>query len=122
MSRRVQMRELYIAGWYELDADKLLASTRDDFVFDDPMEPEPVGRAELANYMHRWDSRTRALGSNNQWRLTEEVRQDRDGFLIDWEWWELLDTPLQGAAVIKTSDEGVVFERITYFDRTIAKA
>ena len=115
--RRIELREAYMQGWYQMDADMLVAACAPGFVFDDPAEPEPVTLDQLPAYMRRWDERTRALGSNNQWRLTNEVREARDGILTDWEWWELLDTPLQGSAIVLTGDEGVILERITYFDR-----
>lgn len=108
-------------GWYQMDLEKLLASTTADFIFDDPAEPRPVTRTGLAGYMQRWDKRTRAAGSTNRWRLSEEVRRDEDGILTDWEWWELIGTHLRGSAVIKTSDAGVFLERITYFDRRAAE-
>ena len=119
MSKRIDIRARYIQGWYDLNADLLLETTRPDFIFDDPAEPEPVTRAMLADYMHRWDARTRALGSTNQWILSNEVREDKDEILTDWEWWELVGSGLQGTAIIQTSDEGVFSERITYFDRSI---
>ena len=117
MPNRFELRDLYIQGWYELDAGKLLDSVTDDFVFDDPAEPCPVGKTELGAYMRRWDARTRSLGADNRWILTDEVRRDRDGILTDWEWWELLGSPLKGMGLIKTNDRGVFLERITYFDR-----
>lgn len=104
-------------GWYEMNAELLLATTAADFYFDDPAEPEPVTRATLADYMHRWDTRTRKLGATNEWILTHEIREDKDGVLTDWEWWELVGTPLKGTGLVLTSDAGVLFERITYFDR-----
>ena len=39
--------------------------------------------------------------------------QDKDAILTDWEWWEVSGTSLQGAAVVLTSDAGVLLERIT---------
>lgn len=117
MSIRSEIRAGYMQGWYNLDADLLLETTSPEFIFDDPEEPEPVTRAMLVGYMHRWDARTRALGSNNHWILSNEVAEDKDGILTNWEWWELAGSGLHGAAVIQTSDEGVLFERITYFDR-----
>jgi hypothetical protein len=122
MSKRIDIRARYIQGWYDLNADLLLETTRPDFIFDDPAEPEPVTRAMLADYMHRWDARTRALGSTNQWILSNEVREDKDEILTDWEWWELVGSGLQGTAIIQTSDEGVFSERITYFDRSIRRS
>lgn len=115
--QRIELRESYLEGWYQMDADRLVAACAAEFIFDDPAEAEPVTRDQLPAYMQRWDARTRALGGDNQWRLTHEVREDKDGILIHWEWWELLDTPLQGAAIVLTGDEGVILERITYFDR-----
>ena len=117
MTTRFELRTRYIEGWYELDADKLISSTSHDFMFDDPAEPEPVNRKSLPEYMIRWDKRTRLLGATNVWDLSDEVRQDSDGILTDWEWWELAGTDLCGMAIVKTRDDGVFFERITYFDR-----
>ena len=119
MSKRNQYRARYIQGWYDLNADLLLESTSPAFIFDDPAESEPVTRMMLVDYMHRWDSRTRALGSTNQWILSNTVREDKGGILTDWEWWELAGTGLSGAAIVQTSDDGVLSERITYFDRNI---
>ncbi len=117
MEKRFALRARYMEGWYELNADKLVSSVTDDFIFDDPAEPEPVTKAGLAAYMKRWDERTRALGSTNEWSLSHEMRQDKDGILTDWEWWELHGANLQGSAYILTSDDGVMLEKITYFDR-----
>ena len=107
-------------GWYQMDAAMLVAACAPDFIFDDPAEPEPVTREQLPDYMQRWDARTRALGGDNQWRLTHEVREDRDDIMTHWEWWKLLGTSLQGAAVVLTGDEGVILERMTYFDRPLS--
>jgi hypothetical protein len=104
-------------GWYKLDSGLLIASSTKDFTFDDPLEPAPVTQDNLAHYMHRWDAWARELGAENRWRLSNEVRQDKDGILTDWEWWEIPGTALSGSAVIKTRDEGVFLERITYFSR-----
>jgi|TARA_B100001540_G_C15738834_1_gene611216 hypothetical protein len=79
--------------------------------------PAPIGKADLGDYMRRWDVRTRPLGADNLWILADEVQQDRDGILTDWECWELPGSPLKGMALVKTSDQGVLLERITYFDR-----
>ena len=116
MARRHELRQLYMDGWYERDVDKLMASTAEDFIFDDPAEPQPVSRDGLPAYMDRWFQR---VGGHNNWRLTHELREDRDGILTDWEWWELLGTEFQGSALITTSDAGLHLERITYYERKI---
>jgi len=117
MSSRIELRERYLQGWYQMDAELLLTSTAHDFIFDDPAEPEPVTRDMLTGYMQRWDRRAHAAGGDNQWVLSHETRTDIDGILTDWEWWEVIGTELQGAAVVLTNDNGVFLERITYFDR-----
>lgn len=117
MSRRIELRASYLQGWYEMNAELLLAATAKDFFFDDPAEPEPVTRAMLADYMIRWEARTGVKGAHNNWILSHEVRQDRDGILTDWEWWKLVGSDLCGAGLVQTSDDGVLFERIAYFDR-----
>jgi hypothetical protein len=119
MTKRVEYRERYLRGWYRMDAELLMSSVAPDFIFDDPAESEPVTRAMLPGYMQRWDRRMRAAGGNNQWTLTHESRQHEDGLLIDWEWWQVIGSDLQGAALVLTSDDGVLLERITYFDRKI---
>jgi len=111
------LRESYIEGWYQLDAEQLLATTSEEFIFDDSFEAQPVTREQLPDYMLRWDQRSRELGGNNQRRITHHIRQDKGGIPTDWEWWELLDTSRQGAAIVLTGNEGVLLERITYFDR-----
>ena len=122
MSGRFEQRERYLQGWYQMDAELLLASTTHDFIFDDPAEPDPVTRDMLVDYMQRWDERARAAGGNNEWILTHETRSDNNGILTDWEWWEVTGTELQSAAVVLTNDNGVFLERITYFDRKTRRA
>ena len=107
-------------GWYQMDLELLLQTTAREFIFDDPAEAAPVDRDGLGGYMERWDRRMKALGGDNQWRLTHQLRQDENGLLTDWEWWEVIGTGVQGAAVIVTSDEGVLLERLAYFDRASA--
>ncbi|MGI9317469.1 MAG: hypothetical protein ACR2QW_09080 [bacterium] len=117
MSTRFDHRRRYIDGWHRMDGEMLLSATSRDFIFDDPAEHTPVTQQELIGYMHRWERRTRALGSTNRWNLENEVRIDENGILTDWEWWELVGTDLCGMAFVKTSDAGVLVEKITYFDR-----
>jgi hypothetical protein len=118
-SKRIELRENYMQGWYQMDIDMLLATTAPVFIFDDPAEPEAVTPATLADYMQRWDKRMCALGGDNKWCLTHQSRIDENGVLTDWEWWQVVGTVMQGAAVVLTGDDGVQLERITYFDRDI---
>jgi hypothetical protein len=118
-AKRIALRERYMQGWFDMDAELLISATAPPFIFDDPVEPEPVTREMLTGYMQRWHQRMQAAGGDNDWRLTHETRIDRDGVLIDWEWWEVIGSGLHGAAVILTGNDGVLLERITYFDRDL---
>ena len=117
MANRFILRNNYIEGWYQLNGKMLLASTTSDFIFEDPAEPSTITQIQLVDYMQRWDKRMRAAGANNEWRLDHEVRQDKNGILTDWEWWEVLNTSIRGMAMVQTNDEGVFYECITYFNR-----
>ena len=114
MGDRFHHRQNYIDGWYELDADKLHASIANDFFFDDPAVPELVMRATLTQYMHEWDRRVTDAGATGEWELSDVVNIDEGGVLLCWEWWKVLGTSFEGAAVVKTTDDGVVSERIVY--------
>jgi hypothetical protein len=114
MIRREDRRAQHIAGWYEKDLAKLLGALAPGYQFDDPAEPRPVTRADLAGYTQRWDDRAQG---KNEWILEHEVRQDKDGIQTNWHWWQVIGTNLTGAAVVKTSDEGVFLERTAYLTR-----
>ena len=113
---RFDFRQRYVEGWYEVNGEKLVSACAEKFRFNDPRESQPIDKSGLVDYMHRWNQWTSALGATNAWNLKHEVRQDKDGLLTDWEWWELVDTSLCGMAIVQTSDAGVLFETITYFD------
>ena len=115
MSRRARHRARYIEGWNSMDAEKLLESITDDFVLDDPTDPEPVTKATLVAYMPSWPEKARALGAGFEFEIIDRVVQDRDGVLLEWYWWQLVGTDVEGSAVVKTSDAGVMSERLTYF-------
>ncbi len=115
MSRRAQLRALYIEGWETMDAEKLVSAVADGFEFDDPADPEPVTKAMLVDYMPRWPAKAATLGGAFAFDIIDKVVQDKDGVLLEWYWWRLAGTDVEGAAVIKTTDEGVVSERLTYY-------
>lgn len=98
-----------------MDAAKILASVTDGFVFDDPAEPEPVTKETLVDYMPVWPKKAEALGAAFEFDMIDKVVQDKDGVLLEWYWWRLVGTDVEGSAVVKTSDDGVMSERLTYY-------
>jgi hypothetical protein len=98
-----------------MDAEKLLASVADGFVFDDPADPAPVTKARLVDYMPRWPEKAGALGAGFAFEIVDKVVRDQDGVLLEWYWWRLAGTDVEETAVIKTTDDGVLSERLTYY-------
>ena len=114
-SKRARHRARYIDGWNTMDAGKLLASVTEDFVFDDPADRAPVTKATLADYLPVWPEKAGTLGAAFEFDIIDKVVEDRNGFLTEWYWWRLAGTDVEGSAVIRTSDEGVISERLTYY-------
>jgi len=115
MSPREAHRARYIEGWDFADPEKLMASIAPGFRFDDPVDPAPITADMLVAYMPVWPARAAALGGSFDFEMTDRTVQDKDGILTEWYWWVLKGTPAEGTALIKTSDDGVVFEGLTYF-------
>ncbi len=97
MSKRAELRALYIEGWNTMNAEKLVSAVADEFLFDDPADPEPVTKAALADYMPRWPERAKALGATFEFEMSDKVVQDRDGVLLEWHWWKLAGTATRKA-------------------------
>ena len=98
-----------------MDAGKLLASVSEHFLFDDPADPAPITKAGLVAYMPVWTGRAEALGGCFHIEIRDKVVADRDGLLLEWYQWRLAGTAVEGAALIKTSDQGVLLERLSYY-------
>ena len=118
MSKRTKKRSDYEEGWDTWNVDLLLSTLADDFVFDDPALPEPVTRANMADYMMSWEDRVKQLGGTGEIESTERVTVDEDGAIVAWNWWSFVGTKYEGSAVTRTTDEGVQYERITYYPNT----
>lgn len=118
MSKRTKKRSDYEEGWDTWNVDLLLSTLADDFVFDDPALPEPVTRTNMAVYMMSWEDRVKQLGGTGEIESTERVTVDEDGAIVAWNWWSFVGTKYEGSAVTRTTDEGVQYERITYYPNT----
>jgi hypothetical protein len=116
MSKRAELRAQYIEAWETMDAEKLVSAVAEGFEFDDPADPEPITKSKLARYMPIWPEKAKALGGEFRFEIADKVVRDQDGVLLEWYWWRLVGTAVEGAAVIKTTDEGVVSERLSYYN------
>ncbi len=98
-----------------MNAHMLMSSITADFIFDDPAEPAPIANAELVAYMPVWPEKAAKLGGTFDFHIVDKVVRDKDGVLLEWYAWTMTGTDVQGTAQIRTTDEGVMLERITYF-------
>lgn len=127
MSKRREHLKAYVEGWRSMNVALVLGALADGFAFDDPALPEPVTKATMADYMASWQERLRSLVTDWRYENSDEVVRDRDGVLLRWKWWRFADriaqgTYLEGSAVTKTTDDGMVAERIAYCVAATAKA
>ena len=118
MSKRRDYLNTYIEGWRSMDVELVLSALAEGFVFDDPALPEPVTKATMAGYMSSWEDKTKALSGTWRYENSHEVVQDQDGVLLRWKWWRFTGTDVQGSALTKTSDDGMLYERIAYYPNT----
>jgi hypothetical protein len=118
MSQRAEKIKAYDEGWDTWNADLVLSSLADGFVFDDPAMPEPVTKANMAEYMAGWEDRVKQLGGTGEIGSRDRVIIDEDGAIVSWDWWSFVGTNYEGSAVIRTTDGGVQYERITYYPST----
>ena len=115
MSKRAYYRALYGEAWKTMDAEKMLSAVADGFVLNDPALPEPVTKATLVEYVTSWNERVKAAGATGEMEISDIVAQDKDGVLLEWNWWKFPGTDMEGAGMIKTTDEGVAYERMAYY-------
>ncbi len=118
MSKRREHLNAYVEGARSMNAKLVLSALAEGFVFDDPALPEPVTKATMVDYMSSWEEKTKALSGNWRYENFDEVVQDRDGVLLRWKWWRFTGTNIQGSALTKTTDDGMVYERIAYYPNT----
>ena len=117
-SKRVELRQMYGRGWDTWDSELLCSSLAEGFFFDDPALRERITIETMPEYMASWKERVKALGGTGEITSRDRVRQDVDGGYITWHWWGFEGTNYEGSAVTKTTDEGVLYERITYYPNT----
>jgi ketosteroid isomerase-like protein len=117
MSRRLEILPLWVEAVRSMDPKRALEFAAPDFVFLDGDLPEPVTHDGFADYLLSWESRMRELGGTGRYEVIDEVIQDSDSILLKWGWWQFTGTDVQGASLLKITDEGVTFEKIAYYKR-----
>lgn len=110
--------ETYLEGWRLGDAEKSLGATADDFFYDDP-NSRRIPRDGFVRFVADFKD---AAGVPDAATASEPFLDYRDITIDDngspatvWCWWQVRGTELQGSALIKVAERGVLSERIAYY-------
>jgi len=115
MSRRREFLDGYNAGTRAMDPDRAMEFAAPDFKFLDGALDYVITRENFAEYLLGWEERMQSIGGTGRYEASEELSQDLEDVLLSWGWWKFHGTNIEGSALIKVSDEGVVFEKIAYY-------
>ena len=108
----------YLEGWRLGDGELGLEVLAPGFFYDDPNSSR-IPRGGFVQFVEDFKADAAAL---NDGKIGDPFLPYSD-IIIDetttpctaWCWWRATDTPLQGCALIKFSDDGILSERISYY-------
>ena len=109
----------YAEGWIKGDSGILLEALDDSYHLDDP-NVGSVPKEGIPDYITGLKNQVEAIRSepaNALLELSDIVTHEEQDILTAWAWWIDLGTPIQGSALIKVGDNGVLSERLTYYTK-----
>ncbi len=113
---------LYAEGWTKGDAEIILRSVSDDYVFDDP-NAGLITKTDFADYLAGMKQTVADLSDGNLpdpfMELSEVVTKEEGGIVTAWCWWEIPGTHIKGSGLIKVGSQGVQSETITYYTKLV---
>ena len=115
-----QIIDTYLQGWELGDGALSLSVTTDSFCYDDPN----TGRIERHQFIEFVEDFKRAAiemggaeDANPFLQYSDVVIKDDELPATVWCWWQAVGTELQGCALVKVGEQGVLHEKIAYFSR-----
>ncbi len=112
--------DTYLKGWKLGDGKLSLSVTAEDFYYDDPNTGR-IPRDEFVEFVNDFKHAAIEMGgdkdANPFLHYSDIVIKDDESPATVWCWWQANGTPLQGSAVIKVGEHGVLNERIAYFSK-----
>jgi hypothetical protein len=110
--------DTYLKGWELGDGALSLSVTADSFCYDDPNTGR-IPRHEFVQFVEDFKTAAVAMGAavnaNPFLKYTDVVIKDNELPATVWCWWQAVGTELQGCALVKVSEAGVLHEKIAYF-------
>ena len=115
-----QIIEIYLKGWELGDGALSLSVTAQSFCYDDPNTGR-IPRHEFVQFVEDCKSAAVDMGgavnANPFLQYSDVVIKDDQLPATVWCWWQAVGTELQGCALVKVGEEGVLHEKIAYFSR-----
>jgi hypothetical protein len=115
-----QTIDSYLKGWELGDGALSLSVTADNFCYDDPNTGR-IPRDGFVEFVEDFKRATIEMGgavdANPFLQYSDVVIQDDGDPVTVWCWWQAVGTELQGCALVKVGEQGVLHEKIAYFSR-----
>ncbi len=115
-----QIIETYLKGWELGDGALSLGATANSFCYDDPNTGR-IPRDEFVAFVEDFKRAAIEMGAaenaNPFLRYSDVVIKDDELPATVWCWWQAVGTELQGSALVRVGEEGVLHEKIAYFSR-----
>ena len=112
--------ETYLKGWELGDGALSLSVTAEGFCYDDPNTGR-IPRDEFVQFVEDFKTAAIEMGgevnANPFLQYSDVVIKDDELPATVWCWWQAVGTELQGCALVKVVEEGVMHEKIAYFSR-----
>ena len=114
-TKRAALLHEYLAGVQSMDPERAMQAAAPEFRWHDGMVAEPITRDRFAEYLTGWGDRMRSIGGTGRYEVSDELSADQDGHILRWAWWKFVGTDVEGSALLKVGDQGVIYEKIAYF-------
>ena len=116
----LQHLRTYIEGWRLGDPTMSLYVLSKNFFYDDP-NSERISRERFAQFVEDFKQAGRDINNGVLpapfLTYTDLVIDEDSKPARAWCWWQVTGTPLQGSAIVKFDDSGILSERIAYFTK-----
>ena len=114
--------EAYLQGWIKGDSALLLAETADGYYFDDPNRGR-IAKTDFEAYVDEIKAEADGFRGDRPFDNFEDLseivtKEQDDGTVTVWFWWEITGTPIEGASLVKVGEAGVLSETICYYGRS----
>ena len=112
--------DTYLKGWELGDGALSLSVTAECFYYDDP-DTGRIQRDQFVEFVEDFKRAAVEMGAavdaNPFLQYSDVVIKDDENPVTLWCWWQAVGTELQGCALVKVGEQGVLHEKIAYFSR-----